>query len=54
MSYTFLKKNGISIGSSIFDKEGFSKIDKLYQKIKSQNKRLAIPLDSYIAANKDS
>ena len=29
MSYTFLKKNGISIGSSIFDEKGYSKIDKL-------------------------
>ena len=50
MAFTFLKRlKGMSIGSSLFDKEGAEIVEKLVDKAKKNNVQLHFPLDFVLA-----
>jgi phosphoglycerate kinase len=52
MAFTFKKTlNNISIGDSLFDKDGAEKVASLVEKAKSKNVELVFPVD-YVTADK--
>jgi len=47
MAFTFLKvKNNMSIGSSLFDKEGAQMVDELMKSATSKNVKIVLPVDA--------
>lgn len=52
MAFTFLKKtHGISIGKSLFDKEGYEIVEKLLEKAKAKGVKIHLPVD-FVCGNK--
>ncbi len=49
MSYTFQKALGISIGTSLLDKDGISTAEQAMKKAKEKNVKLLLPVDYVIA-----
>ena len=46
MAFTFLKKiHGISLGSSLFDEEGYKTVDDILNKAKAKGVKLHFPVD---------
>lgn len=46
MSYTFIKKMfNVSIGDSLFDKEGYEHVEKLLEKAKQKGIEINFPVD---------
>lgn len=46
MAFTFLKKlNNMSIGSSLFDAEGFKAVDEIMAKAKAKGVKIHLPVD---------
>ena len=52
MAFTFLKKiHGISLGSSLFDEEGYKTVDDILNKAKAKGVKLHFLPTSYPATN---
>lgn len=50
MAFTFLKRLGVEIGDSIFDKEGFKMIDNILKQADKYNTHICIPYD-FVCSN---
>ena len=49
MAFTFLKNNGFSIGSSLFEKDEIATVENLKKKAEKLGKQILLPLDHSIA-----
>lgn len=49
MSFTFLKKNGISIGDSLFDEDGYTIVDKVNAIAEKNNTKIYLPVDFIVS-----
>jgi len=49
MAFTFLKKNGFSIGDSLFDEDGYKIIDEIYKIANNHKTNIYLPIDFVVS-----